>query len=159
MQSTQFWQLHSGTKEIYLSVGDIDLELSIIRWRPGDLDLDLSSAPGRPGDFARFCLSGTWSLGCWPLRMPGSYSSWPSVNKQLTDWAINHLPLTSFPAIEVTEHERNGISNHWRLTCWFNSLSSLTTKKLLYWDLLYWFLCKGNPLVTSGFPSQRASNA
>ena len=45
---------------------------------------------------------------------------------------------------------------YWQLNCLFNSLYRLTKKTLKLCKLLA--LCEGNPLVTSGFPSQRASN-
>ena len=52
--------------------------------------------------------------------------------------------------------EHDDISNHWGfdclLNCWFRHRSKKTSK------LHITSLCKGNPPVTSRFPSQRASN-
>ena len=50
-----------------------------------------------------------------------------------------------------------GFSNYWRLVWLFNSVFRLTSRKA--WNPASLALCEGNPLVTSGFPSQRASNA
>ena len=44
-----------------------------------------------------------------------------------------------------------------QLDCLFNSLFWLTWKKT--WKPVLLVLCEGKPLVTGGFPSQRASNA
>ena len=64
-----------------------------------------------------------------------------------------HLSMTSF----LTSHynERNGVSNHRRIDCLFNRLfrSNKTPKFRVNG------LCEGNPPVTDGFSSQRASNA
>ena len=54
-------------------------------------------------------------------------------------------------------NEHPGVSNHRRLDCLFNCLFRLTSKKTSKPVLLAF--CEGNPPVTGGFPSQRASNA
>ena len=48
-----------------------------------------------------------------------------------------------------------GFSKHWLFVYSLFRLTSKETIKAPH----YWPLCVGNPLVTSGFPSQRASNA
>ena len=57
--------------------------------------------------------------------------------------------------ITVLSYEYHGISNHWQCVCLFNSLLKPTKK---YQRSLLLALCEGNPPVTGGFPSQRASN-
>ena len=51
----------------------------------------------------------------------------------------------------------DGVSNHWGIGCLFNRLLILSSKKTS--RLRVTDLCEGNPPVTRGFPSQRASNA
>ena len=57
--------------------------------------------------------------------------------------------------ITVTSPQHHSISNHWQLNCLFYNLFRLTSKKTSKAVLLA--LCEGNPPVTGGFPSQRAS--
>ena len=54
-------------------------------------------------------------------------------------------------------YERNGFSNHRRIDCLLNRLFRRRSKKTS--KLCVTGLCEGNPPVTGGFPSQRASNA
>ena len=54
-------------------------------------------------------------------------------------------------------NERHCVSNHRRLGCLLNRLFRRTSKKTS--KLCVAGLCEGNPPVTGGFPSQRASNA
>ena len=59
--------------------------------------------------------------------------------------------------IAVMSHEHHGITDHHQpLECLFMSLFVLTSNRHQRLALLA--LCEGNPLLTSGFPSQRASN-
>ena len=53
-------------------------------------------------------------------------------------------------------NEHQGILKNWQLDCLFNSFSSWQQRKRQRSALVA--LCKGNPLVTSGFPWERASN-
>ena len=53
-------------------------------------------------------------------------------------------------------NECNGISYHWRLDCLLNRLFRPRSKKKS--KLCIIGLCEGNSLVTSEFPTQRASN-
>ena len=53
--------------------------------------------------------------------------------------------------------ERDGVSNHRLLDCFLNRLFRRRSKKIS--KLLVTGLCEGNPPVTGGLPSQRASNA
>ena len=55
------------------------------------------------------------------------------------------------------EWRHNGVSNHGRLDCLLNRLFSCRSKQT--WKLCVTGLCEGNPPVTGGFPSHRASNA
>ena len=68
-------------------------------------------------------------------------------------WDNDDLALCIITAMS---HEHHGVSNHWPLDCFFNSLFRVTSKKTSKPLLLV--LCEGNPPVTGGFPSQRASN-
>ena len=54
-------------------------------------------------------------------------------------------------------NERDGVSNPRRLDCLLNRLFRRRSKKTS--KLCVTCLCEGNPPVTGGFPSQRASNA
>ena len=53
--------------------------------------------------------------------------------------------------------KRDGVSNHRRLHCLLKRLFRRRSKKTS--KLRVTGLCEGNPLMTGGFPSQRASNA
>ena len=59
--------------------------------------------------------------------------------------------------ITATSNDRHGYSNCRSIECLFNRLFRLTTNEHQMSVLLG--LCEGNPPVTSGFPSQRASKA
>ena len=56
--------------------------------------------------------------------------------------------------VTVASHERHGISNNWQLHCLFNLLHRHAATKHFSTGHLW-----GNPLITSGLLSQRASNA
>ena len=63
-------------------------------------------------------------------------------------------------SITVTSHDWHKVSDHWPPDCFFNNLFRLTTKKTANKALYHWaFVREGNPLVTSVFPSQMASDA
>ena len=64
--------------------------------------------------------------------------------------------LTSYP-IQWHHNEYNGISNHQPHDCLLNHLFRRRSKKIS--KLCITGLCEGNSLVTSEFPTQRASNA
>ena len=64
-----------------------------------------------------------------------------------------HTPETS----QWCHNERHGVSNQWRRDWLFNRLFKRRSKKKA--KLRATVLCEGNPSVTRGFPSQRASNA
>ena len=59
-------------------------------------------------------------------------------------------------SLDWRHNERNGVSNHRRLDCLINRLFRRISKKTP--KLRVTGLCEGNPPVTGGFPSQRASN-
>ena len=68
---------------------------------------------------------------------------------------------TNFAGVEVPlqwrRNERDGVSNHRRLDCLLIRLIRRRSRKTS--KLRVNGLCKGNPPVTDGFPSQRTSNA
>ena len=66
------------------------------------------------------------------------------------------MSLASELYITVMSNEPYGVLNHQPLNCLFNILFWLTSKKISKFPSLA--LCEGNPPVTGGFPSQRASN-
>ena len=57
--------------------------------------------------------------------------------------------------LQWSHYERDGISNHRRLDCLLNRLFRHISKKASKFNVTC--LCDGNPLVTGGFPSLRAS--
>ena len=59
-------------------------------------------------------------------------------------------------SITITSHERRGVSNHQPHYCLLSNEFSLTTKAKSKPTLL--IFCEGNPPVTGGFPSQKASD-
>ena len=72
--------------------------------------------------------------------------------------AIRPMELLKPDATLQWHHnECNGIANHQHLDCLLHHLFRRRSKKTL--TLHVTGLCEGNWLVTSGFPSQRASNA
>ena len=64
---------------------------------------------------------------------------------------LNGLLLVH-PTSKRRHNERDGVSNHRRLDCLLNRISKKTSK------LRVIGLCEGNPPVTDGFPSKRASS-
>ena len=66
------------------------------------------------------------------------------------------IHVIMYPYITMWSHEGHGISYHQKVDCLFNCFFWLTSKKISEPVLLT--LCEGNPPVTSGTPSQRASN-
>ena len=61
------------------------------------------------------------------------------------------------PVLRTLQLRPNDVSNHQHLDCLPNRLFRRTSEKTS--KLRVTGLCEGNPPVTSGFPSQRASNA
>ena len=59
-------------------------------------------------------------------------------------------------AVQWRHNERDGVSNHLILECLLNRLFRRRSKKTS--KLRVTGICQGNPPVTAGFPSQRASN-
>ena len=66
-------------------------------------------------------------------------------------------PCWACYGLQRRHNERDGVSNHWRLDCLLSRLFRRTSKKTP--KLSVTGLRERNPLVTGGFPSQRASNA
>ena len=60
-------------------------------------------------------------------------------------------------SLQWSHKKRDGVSSHRRLDCLFNHLFRCRSKKTS--QIRVTGLCEGNPPVTAGFPSQRASNA
>ena len=83
----------------------------------------------------------------FPYHNMGRERRWPHWMKKSLYIGIEWLCIT------VTSHERIGDSNHRPLHCLFNSLFRLTPK------LCITCLCKGKSPMTSGFTSQKTSNA
>ena len=61
------------------------------------------------------------------------------------------------PPLQWRHNQSDGVSNHQRLDCLLNRSFRRRSKKTS--KLRVTGLCQGNPPVTDGFPSQRASNA
>ena len=72
------------------------------------------------------------------------------------DFYCNHKFLISI-LLHWRHNQSDGISNHQRLKCLLHRLFRRRSKKTS--KLRVTGLCEGNPPVTGGFPSQRASNA
>ena len=70
-------------------------------------------------------------------------------------WITGDLRCT-FP-LQWCQNERDSVWNYRRLDCLLNRLFRRISKKTS--KLRVTGLCEGNPPVTGGFPSQRASNA
>ena len=70
---------------------------------------------------------------------------------------LDLLPWTSI-TIQWRYNKRNGVSHHRQLDCLVNRLFRRRKHKNQSSASLA-FVCEGNPSVTGGFPSQRASNA
>ena len=70
-----------------------------------------------------------------------------------------NIPNVCFPQVPLQwrHNECDGVSNYQGLDCLFSCLFSRRSKKTS--ELHVSGLCEGNPSVTGGFPSQRASNA
>ena len=78
-------------------------------------------------------------------------------------WKCHHTDLYLLKAVSVTSfilqwyhNEHNGISNHQHLDCLLNRLFRRISKKTSKFHVTG--ICKGNPTVTGGFPSQRINN-
>ena len=74
---------------------------------------------------------------------------------------VLELHLICINIVVVMSHECHGISDNRQFNCMFSSLLWLTNNKNnnKTQSLTLLALCEGNPPVTGGFPSQRASNA
>ena len=66
------------------------------------------------------------------------------------------LFIHSLSTLRWRYNERDGVPNHWRLDCLLNRLFRCWSKKIS--KLGVTCLCEGNPPITGGFPSQRASD-
>ena len=86
-----------------------------------------------------------WKWGTKPRRIP-------------TDSRGESAPqLNSTATLQWRHNEGDGVSNHRRLDCLPHHLFRRRSKKT--WKLRDTGLCKGNPPVIGGFPSQRARYA
>ena len=72
-------------------------------------------------------------------------------------WDLNDIQYVSKTVLQWDHNDCNGISNYQCLDCLLNCLLRHRSKKIS--KLCVTDLCEGNPPVTGGFPSQRASNA
>ena len=66
------------------------------------------------------------------------------------------IPLHMQGHLSYSHDEHDGLSNHWHLNCLLNRLFRCRSKKTKF---CVTGLCEGNPPVTGGFPSQKASDA
>ena len=87
------------------------------------------------------CVIKLYDIIAWYYVVPLQYEISPP----------NYLPL------QWRHNECDGASNHRRLDYLLNRLFRRRSKKIS--KLRVTGLCEGNPPVTGGFPSQRASNA
>ena len=73
---------------------------------------------------------------------------------------IKTCNITSIASAPLQCHERHGVSNHRQLDYMFNSLFRLTSTKTPKLRISDPFWCKsgGNPPITAGFPSRKASH-
>ena len=81
---------------------------------------------------------------------------WSGLIKVGPGWGL-HVLIRPLQSLEWRGHEHHGVSNYRRLDCLFKHLFRLTSQKASKPALLA--LYEGNPLATSGFHSQTASNA
>ena len=113
-------------------------------------------------------LAFVWGFHRWPVNSP---QKWPVTQKMFPfdDVIMRHIDaqfrgrINSSPLkfiqialITVPSHGYYGVSNHRQLPCLFNRLYRRTSKERS--KLRVTGFCEGNPPVTDGFPSQRASN-
>ena len=131
--------------------------------------------PARRGFFGGGCtVVGSWGVwvfarlgaarrgGFWRLRIWWQMS--PTFSN--ADWLAKCLLSSDFLHalkridiainLQTLSHVCHNESNNQELACLFNSLFRLTSKKISKPVLLVF--CEGNPLMTSGFPSQKASS-
>ena len=87
-------------------------------------------------------------------RPVNSLHKWPVMRKMFPYDDV--IMQCSIPSLQWHHNEHDGVSNHQRLHCLLNCLFRRRSKKTS--KLCIAGLCEGNPSVTSGFPSQRASN-
>ena len=112
------------------------MHLSFAKWRP--------FCPGRPRSrsdrYRRI-------MACLPGTVECQFS-----NCKCSMALLRH----TYKTLQWRHNERDGVSNHWRLDYLLNRLfrPDKKTSKLRVTGL-----CEGNPSVTGGFSSQRASNA
>ena len=88
---------------------------------------------------------------------PWKLSFWPTRAQSVTE--ISSFEMTSpfrWP-LQWRHNVHNGVSNHRHFDCLLSRMFRCRSKKTS--KLRVTGLCEGNPPVTSGFPSQRASNA
>ena len=81
----------------------------------------------------------------------------PSVDSPYKRAVMWSFDVFSVLTLQWHHNECNSVSNHQLLDCLLNCLLRRRAKKTL--KLRVTGLCEGNPPVTGGFPSQRASNA
>ena len=97
---------------------------------------------------------------CWHRRLSLWKPMMPPMTTKLASWFSVNLFKAPKPADQIAlqwhHNERNGTWNHWCLDCLLSRLFRCKSKKTS--KLLVTGLCEGNPLVRSGFPSQRTSN-
>ena len=89
----------------------------------------------------------------WLLASPGHLQPWYWLCRR--HWSLS-FTRDDFASLQWHHNERDDISNHQHLDCLLNRLFKRWSKKTS--KLRVNGLCEGNSLVTSEFPTQRASN-
>ena len=82
---------------------------------------------------------------------------WQSIEGVTYESIYKHHYKRNYFTLQWRHNERDGVSNYRRLDCLLNRLFRRRSKRIS--KLCVTFLCDGNPPMTCGFPSQRASNA
>ena len=78
-----------------------------------------------------------------------------SLRKKIVSFRFQ-IRMASANLLQWRHNERDGVSNHQRLICLLSRLLRRRSRKIS--ELRVTGLCDGNPPVTGGFPSQKASN-
>ena len=101
-----------------------------------------------------------WSLSCCSGAEAGICRGTNIIPWLLIDVVKLSLPMAltvSGNSLQWRHNELGGVSYQWRLDCLLNRLFRRRSKKTS--KLHVTSFCEGNPPVTGGFPSQRASYA
>ena len=95
-------------------------------------------------------------LSTFPICVPKGTQSYRDKMRCVISSKISRVTIY-FISLQWHHNDRDGVSNHRRLDCLLSRLFRIRSRKTS--KLLVTGLWEGNPPVTVGFPSQRASNA